>query len=178
MKKVIVFAVCVPFLLGGLFCLHLAAQPGIVTSKVKNVSLLDPKIGEWSERELLEMKVDRYRQIAEHVKQMCEVGLPAGTASALAEAYAHLANAEVELYRHTGEQKKLLAALDAKVDALTDKVRAVTATLEMAVAHPMTLSQAEIQLLDALLERKRGQIAGGSKEPATTSPIAGVPLAF
>jgi hypothetical protein len=153
MKRTTIIAVCTMLLFGGLLCLHLAAQP----VKVKDVSipLLDPKIKDSGERELLEMKVESYRKIAEYVDAQAALGTPRGRASFLAEAYANLAAAEIELYRFTGDRDKLLVAMDAKVEALTNKLRGAKAAYEYATTTQKELCEAEIQLLDALLERKR-----------------------
>ena len=156
MKKTTLFALCVPLLLGGLFCLHLVAQSETTTSRTGvSLSLLDPKVGELSERELLEMKVDRCRKIVEYTENMQLSGAPAGGAIPLAEAQAHLAAAKIELYRFTGEQDKLRTALDVKVKALSDRVRAIVRAYENGVATSAALYEAESQLLDALLECKR-----------------------
>jgi hypothetical protein len=165
MKNTTFFAVCVLLLLGGLFCLHLAAQsggpggpgyPGAIVFDTP-LSLLDPKVSELSERELLEMKVDRCRRIVIIVKAHAAAGNPAGRPHLLAEAQANLADAEIELYRYTNEQDKLLVALDAKVKALTDKVRAVVNSHNNGTVTMATVCEAEVQLLDALLERKRAR---------------------
>jgi hypothetical protein len=159
MKKIVMFAVCALLFCGGLFCLHLVAQTG----KAENAAapakpaslLLDPKIEEHNERELLELKVAVYRKFADDVALHNKNGSPAGTTIRLAESHADLAAAEIELYRHTGEQGKLRIALKAQVEALTDKLRAITLYNEAGVVKLGEVCEAEIQLLNALLEQKR-----------------------
>jgi hypothetical protein len=155
MKKTTFFAVCILLLFGGLLCLHLVAQ----SDKAKEnaaVSLLEPKIKELGERELLEMKVARYRKLADIADLQWQTESRNGTVAQQADAYAQLAAAEIELYRFTGDRDKLIAALDAKVEALTRKVEYVTVVHEVAKATPAGIVyEAEIQLLDALLELKR-----------------------
>jgi len=167
MRKTMFFSMCVPLLLVGLFCVHLVAQPDGQPLKLSEpgepgaivfdvpLSVLDPKVGELSERELLEMKVNRYRRIVEYVENAARVGGPRGAAILLAEARANLASVEIELYHHTGEQDKLHAALEAKVKALTDKVRAALNAHENGTVSSDVRFETEAQLLDALLERKR-----------------------
>ena len=159
MRKAIIYIVCVLFLCGGLFGIHLAAQIsglGGVRPAAVSVSLLDPKIKECSERELLELKVASYRKLADLAAAQSEIGSRAGTAVRLAESHADLAAAEIELYRHTGEREKLRTALKTRVEALTDKLQAVTTAQEFfGAARSDEVYAAEVQLLDALLEQKR-----------------------
>jgi len=157
MKKTIMCAVCVSLLCGGLFCLHLTAQ----SERTAPIPLLDPKIEEQSERGLLELKVASHRELARYVDAHIAVGSSAGTSIRLAEVHAGLYAAESELYRYTGEQDKLLVALQARVDALRDKLRAVVAALEAERVTLDVLIVTEIQLLDALLEQRRANL----KEP-------------
>ena len=157
MKKAIIYTVCVLFFCGGLFVLHLVAQIGglNVRPAAVPVSLLDLKIEKYSERELLELKVASYRKLADFTADQSKIGSRAGTAVRLAESHADLAAAEIELYRHTGEREKLLTALQTRVEALTDKLRAVTSAYEIEVERLDAVLAAEVQLLDALLEQKR-----------------------
>ena len=163
MKKIAISGVCVLLFCGGLFCIHLTAQSGRLgnaSSSAEPISLLDPKITELGERELLERKVASHRQLAEVATMRFEQGSPRGGAIQLAEAHAGLAAAEIELYRRTGEQEKLLAAHKTRVEALTKKLRAVMFLYKEATSPTGTLDalcEAEIQLLDALLEQKREQ---------------------
>jgi hypothetical protein len=154
MKRTTVVTVCVSLLFGGLLCLHLAAQPDKAEVKVP-VLLFDPKIKDSGEKELLEMKVDCYRQIATGVDNLAAVGSLRGIASQVAEAKANLAGAEIELYHFTGDKEKLLAAMDAKIEALTNKFKALDSSFEHTTITLDELLGAKIQLLDALLERKR-----------------------
>ena len=159
MKKTACFAVCISFLFGGLLGLHLAAQPGSAgsraTENAPDFSLLDPNVAERSEKELLERKVAARKGILNGVDRLAQVGSPRGNATALAEAHAGLATAEIELYRYTGEQDKLLASLKARVEHLTKKLRAVALAFEAATVSLEVVHEAELQLLDALLEQKR-----------------------
>ena len=157
MKKTALFAVCVLLLCGGLFCLHLTAQPERTSTSEKLTSLLDLKIEDTSERELLELKVASCQQLVKFVLAARDGGLREGSTTRSCEANAYLAATEMELYRHTGERDKFLAAMEAKVQAQYEKLRAVTAMIEMADrrARQPELSEAQIQLLDALLEQKR-----------------------
>ena len=159
MKKIVTFTLCALLLCGGLLCLHLVAQTRIENTPVpaKQGSLIDSKPEEWSERDLLERKVVAYRHIADQVARYHAAGSPAGNASRLAESHANLAAAEIELYRHTGEQVKLRVALESQIEALTDRLRAVTVAYEAATCNLADVSAAEIQLLNVLLERKREQ---------------------
>jgi len=155
MKKSTFLAVCGVILIGGLICLHLAAQPDTVM-KHAPASPLDQKIKDYNERELLEMKVECYRNIAKYTDDSAAVGDPLrGKSSDVAEAYANLATAEIELYRFTGDRDKLLAAMDAKIEALTNKLRAVKNAYDLGTCTSTNLREAEIQLIDALLERKQ-----------------------
>ena len=156
MKKTIIVIFGALFLCGGLLGLHLAAQTaGSAFSPSDKDSLLHRKLEECSERELLERKVAAYRGIADHVVSLSNTGSPRGTAKQVAASHADLAAAEIELYRHTGEQEKLHAAHSARVEALTEKLRAVTRSYENGTTLLNDLHEAEIQLLDALLEQKR-----------------------
>ena len=168
MKKRIIAIACTLLLIGGgLICWHLVAQrfepphwgalifDDIDTSKMESVSLLDRKLDECSERELLEMKVASCRSIAQAVAVHGQMGNRAGSAHRLAESHANLAAAMIELYRHTGEQEKLRVVLQARVEALTEKLRAVSNAYDADRVTLDTLHEAEIQLLDAVLEQKR-----------------------
>ena len=159
MKKIACFAVCISFLFGGLLGLHLAAQPGgagsMATENAPDFSLLDPNVAERSERELLERKIVVHRNIVALADGYAQVGNRRGNAMVLAGARADLAAAEIELYRYTGEQDKLLVALQARVEHLTEKLRATTAAYTAEAATLGTVSEVELQLLDALLEQKR-----------------------
>ena len=160
MKKTIIVIFGALFLCGGLFCLHLTAQTARNSfSPADKNSLLHRKFEECSEQELLELKVAAHRKILESVIAHSEAGSPLGSYARLQGAQAGLAAAEIELYRHTGEQDKLRIALQARVDALTEKLRAVTSAYEAASgsAGPVDVCEAEIQLLDALLEQQRAK---------------------
>jgi len=157
MKK-IAFLMSVLLLYGGLFCIHLVAQSerrGNVPASAETTSLIVPNIAERSERELLERKVEARRTIVELVTLHSEMGSPRGRAFQLMGARAGLAAAEIELYRHTGEQEKLLAAHQAKVEAMTHKVQSARNAYESDAITLEELLESEIQLLDALLEQKR-----------------------
>lgn len=132
--------------------MHLAAQSAKVES---DVSLLDRKLDECTERELLELKVAARRKIADWVAKLYEVGSPTGGVVRLADSHAQLAAAEIELYRYTGERGKLRIALQSRVEALTDKLRALTNAYDATAIQVNVLCEAEIELLDALLEQKR-----------------------
>ena len=154
MKKTVFLSVCVLLLCGGLFCLH--AQPERA-GDIPTVSLLEMNFDEVSERQLLEMKVDAYQKLLDLVVLKFESGF--GGATHLAEARANLAAAQIELYRYTGEQDKLFAALQARVDAMRTKLYA-TRVAHDHVSKGFTskvLHEAEIELLDALLEQKRAR---------------------
>jgi hypothetical protein len=170
MKKTIIITACILFFCAGLFRLHLTAQwsenphLGSMVFDVLDsddppqaalTSLLDRKLEECSERELLELKVTTYRKLANYVATASKVGSPAGSAIRLAEAHTDLAAAQIELYRCTGEQNKLLAAHQARVEALTDKLRAVSQANDAGAIKSNVLYEAEVQLLDAILEQKR-----------------------
>ena len=159
MNKTTILAVCFLFLFGGLLGLHLVAQPGGAGSRAADdtpaFSLLDPNAADRSERELLERKVVARQRIVAQVEVYGEVGDPRGRVTILAEAHADLAAAEIELYRYTGEQDKLLAALKRRVEHLTEKLRAVVAAHELNRATSEAIHEAESQLIDALLEQKR-----------------------
>ena len=159
MKKIAFFAVCISFLFGGLLGLHLAAQPGgagsWATENAPNFSLLDPNVAERSEKELLERKIVAHWNIVDLAGMYAQVGDRRGNAMVLAGARADLAAAEIELYRYTGEQDKLLVALQARVEHLTEKLRAAAAANAVDAATLGTVSEVELQLLDALLEQKR-----------------------
>jgi len=155
MKKTIICAVCILCLCGGLFCVHLVAQP----EKPAPVSLLDPKISDQSERELLELKVVSHRKLVDNIAAYAQAGDPRGRASQLTEVHAGLYTAEIELYRHTGERDKLLAAMQSKVDVLREKLRAVMVGYELNTVPLDVVGTTEIQLLDALLEQKRVRAA-------------------
>jgi len=155
MKKTVFVSVCVLLLCGGLLCLHLTAQPERTSNPSPVVSLLEMNFDEVSERQLLEMKVDAYQKIAHHATVAYSRGVV--TVMELAELQANLAAAEIELYRHTGEQDKLSAALQARVNAFTDRLREVNRGFNMGVIPSVELLGAEIELLDALLEQKRAR---------------------
>jgi len=155
-KKTALFAACILLLFGGLFCLHLTAQPGsLIGSPAQPVSLVDLNIEETSERELLELKVAVHRNLVSLTTAAYKADLPSADITALAESHAHLAAAEAELYRYTGEQDKLRAALKEKAEALTDKLRGATLMFEAGALTRAVLGEAELQLLDALLELKQ-----------------------
>jgi len=154
MKKSAIFIVSVLLLCGGLFCLHLTAQPQNASSS-EPTPLLERKLDECSERELLELKVASRQKIRDNVILHSQVGSPRGKASRMAEVLADLAAAEIELYRHTGEQDKLLATHKARVEALTDKIRWLTISYQTESTTLEDIGEAEIQLLDALLEWNR-----------------------
>jgi hypothetical protein len=73
----------------------------------------------------------------------------------LQESKADLAAAEIELYRHTGEQDKLRIAWKSRIEALFARVEAVSAAYAAETLELGDVSEAEIQLIDALLEQKR-----------------------
>ena len=155
MKKRTILVVCVLLLCGGLSCLHLTGQN--TSSSAVPTSLLDYKLDECSELELLELKIAACQTIVRHVTAAAEMGSPSGRFTRLETVRAGLAAAEIELYRHTGDQEKLLAAHKARVEALTHKLQAVTNSYEAAYVTAVEVSEAEIQLLDALREQKREQ---------------------
>lgn len=159
MKNTTILAVCFCLLLGGLLGLHLVAQPGGTGSRATEsapaFSLLAPNVSERSEKELLEQKVVAHQGIVAQIEAHAQMGTPRGTAIRLAEVHANLATAEIELYRYTGEQDKLLAALKARVEHLTDKLRATTNAFENSTTDMESVHEAKLQLLDALLEQKR-----------------------
>jgi len=173
MKKTVIVTVCVLLFCLGLFCIHLTAQPnqhypngisgalvfdGLDGSQATSLEmaltlLLDRKLEECSERELLELKVAVYRKLAHYT-------ITGSSVIQLAEARANLAAAQIELYRHTGEQHKVLAAIQLRVEALTDKLRAVSLSHKSKTILPSILYETELQLLDALLEQKRAAALG------------------
>jgi hypothetical protein len=153
MKKTAIFTVSVLLFCGGLFCLHLTAQTGKTENTASTaalIPLLDPKIEECSERELLELKVAACRKFTDAVTALYNAGAPSGAFVRLIDAHVDLAAAEIEFYRHTGEQNKLRIALKARVEALSDKLRAVTLRNEVTAVY-----EAEVQLLNALLEQNQ-----------------------
>ena len=165
MKKTALFAVCILLFFGGLFCLHLTAQPGSLSgSSAKPISLVDLKIEETSERELLELKVAVHQNLVYSATAAYKADLPGASITSLATSHANLAAAEAELYRHTGEQDKLLAALKEKTEALTDKLQGVTLMFEAGVITRAVLGEAELQLLDAMLELKKAGVPPNGKE--------------
>jgi outer membrane protein TolC len=158
MKTKAIFAACALLFCGGLFCLHLTAQSektSDVPVAAKPIALLESKMLELSEQELLERKVDSHRKFVESVTTHYEVGSPRGSAILLGEAQAGLAAAEIELYRYTGDRDKLLAAHQARVEALTQKLEAAKNAYDADRISPEILLVSEIQLLDALLELKQ-----------------------
>jgi len=168
MNKTTILAVCILFLFGGLLGLHLAAQPGGTESRgtesratgnapddAPAFSLLDPNVAERSERELLERKVVVHRNIVAQIDGLVQAGSRHGTANRLAGARADLAAAEIELYHHTDEQEKLLAAHQARVEHLKEKLRVTVQGFEIAAVSLDAVFEAELKLLDALLEQKR-----------------------
>ena len=171
MKKTALIATCIPLLCGGLFCLHLTAQPGSLPRSLngftdKTISLIDLKIEETSERELLELKVASRKKFADSVTIAFDANIPSGTLNKMMQAHADLAAAKAELYRHTGEREKLLIALEEKVSALTDKLQGVILQHNVGAVSPNVTvvssdvtTEAEIQLLEAMLELKREQSA-------------------
>ena len=156
MKKTVFLSVFVLLLCGGLLCLHLTAQPERASNAPPVVSLLEMNFDEVSERQLLEMKVDTYQKLLD----LAVWGFELGLLPHLTEARANLAAAQIELYRYTGEQDNLFAALQARVDALRLKLRATMVAYEHVPPGALTLPtlhEAEIELLDALLEQKRAR---------------------
>lgn len=168
MKKTPFLTLVALLFCGGLFCLHLSAQrldlfsgalvfDDLLTIPAQTLpnSLLDRKLEECNERELLELKVATYRKLAHHVADAARLGAPDGSVLRLTEAHANLATAEIELYRHTGDQTKLRIALKSRVEALTDKRQAMIHAHEAGRVSLIVLYESEAQLLDALLEQKR-----------------------
>ena len=158
MKKTAIFVIGALLFCGGFFCFHLTAQTakiGDSFSQKDKSSLLQRKFEECSERELLELKVAAHQKIVANVAVHNVAGSPYGTATRLAESQANVAAAEIELYRHTGEQDKLRIALKTRIEHLTEKLRAEVRSYEAGATHIGTLYEVEIQLLDALLEQKR-----------------------
>ena len=181
MKKRVIVVACALLFCGGLFCLHLVTQSkgglwaygALVFDEIPDddtqtepASLLERKLDECNERELLELKVASYRKIARSLAALSQVGHPSGSAVRLAESHADLAAATIELYRYTGEQEKLRIALQARVEALTDKLRAMYNAYEADMTTLDVVCKAETQLLDALLEQKREK----NKEHAIPHP--------
>ncbi len=114
-------------------------------------------------------------RLPDYVDAAHRSGSPAGTVVRQAEVRAELAAAEIELYRHTGERDKLTAALESRVEARKNKLQAVTAGYEVGTASRGELCDAENQLLDAMLEQKRVQVASmrpWGPEQATGKPDA------
>ena len=158
MKKTLFFAANLLLFGVGLLCFHLTAQSVGENRGRENaapVSILDQKVENSSERELLELKIASHRKLADSISALSRAGAPAGNAYRLADAHANYASAEIELYQHTGEREKLRTALKAKVEALSDKLRAVLFAYEAATVSLDVVCATEIQLLDALLEQKR-----------------------
>ena len=158
MNKTTLLVACILFLCGGLLALHLAAQPGSGSMIVNNAptsSALDPNVMERSEKELLEQKIVVHQRIVLQLQTYADAGDRRGNAARLAEARANLAAAEIELYRHTGEQDKLHAALKTRVAHLNENLRATIVAFNMNATTMEVVSEAELQLLDALLEQKR-----------------------
>ena len=158
MRKTVFLSVCVLLLCGGLFCLHLTAQPERTSNPSPVVSLLEMNFDEVSERQLLEMKVDAYKKLLDLAILRFESASPSGTAIHLAEARAKLAAAQIELYRHTGEQDKLLAALQARIDILKEQLQHEIELFRHGARRNLSaMYETEIKLLDALLEQKRAR---------------------
>lgn len=121
------------------------------------------------------MKVASIRTLADSIDAARQGGFPEGSALRHADVHAELAATEIELYRYTGEREKLLAALDAKVEALTNKLHSVNAGRQAGTIKLEILCETETQLLDALLERKRTRVAfmrPWGPEQATGKPNA------
>jgi hypothetical protein len=171
MKKTLFLTLFALLFCGGLFCLYLSAQQidffrgssgalvfddlPTIPAQTPPASLLDRNLEECNERELLELKVATHRKLAHSVAAHAEYGAPAGSAFRLAESHAGLAAAEIELYRHTGDQTKLRIALKSRIEALTDKCRALAHAQETGRVSVSVLYESESQLLDALLEQRR-----------------------
>ena len=152
MKKTVIFAISALLLCGGLFCLHLTAQTARNSSSPEDKLR---KLEECSERELLELKVVAHRRVVEMVTAHFEAASQKGRYYRLQESKADLAAAEIELYRHTGEQDKLRTAWKSRIEALFARVEAVSAAYAAETLELGDVSEAEIQLIDALLEQKR-----------------------
>ena len=183
MKKITYFAMCVLLLFVGLLGLHLAAQSGGTESRATEnapvFSLLDPDVAEPSEKELLEQKIAVRRRIVMQVDVHAQAGSLHGSVSLLAEAYANLAAAEIELYRFTGEQDKLLDALKARVEHLAKKREATINAYENARGTLAEICEAELQLIDALLEQKRVRASSASWGRCPSCPLnLDAPLTF
>ena len=154
MRKTVFLSVCVLLLCGGLFCLHLTAQPERASNPPPVVSLLEMNFDEVSERQLLEMKVDAYQKLLD----LAVLNFESGLLPHLTEARANLAAAQIELYRYTGEQDKLFAALQARIDILKEQLqREIEAFRHGARQNLSVAYETEIELLDALLEQKRAR---------------------
>ena len=173
MRKTVLISVCVLLFSAGLFCLHITAQnsPGSPVNRLSGAfvtdvlpaasaqkeprSLLDRKLEASSIRELLELKVAACRKLVDYVSSANEVGSPTGSFVRLAEAHAEQAAAEIELHRHTSDRVKMRIAMQARTEALTDKLKAITLAYEAERASLHEVWEAEMQLLDALLAQKQ-----------------------
>ena len=154
----IVCVVCVSLFCGGWICFRLTAQSYVQSEKTNagaNASLLDTTFADRSERELLELRVEAYQNIFRTVKSHFEAGSSRGRVPLLCQARADVASAKIELYRHTGERDKLHVALKEKIEALTEKHQSLVHAYNTDTVLSTDLYEAEIQLLDALLEQKR-----------------------
>ena len=163
MKKIAIVSLCSLLFCGGLFCLHLVAQSvgridgALVFDEPLSTPtpLSDRNLEECSERELLELKVTAYQLIVANIAVHYEAGALKGGLALLCDSQADLAAAEIELYRHTGEQDKLRQALQAKVGARKEQLEAVIQSYEAERIGLSGLSKVKVQLIDALLEQKR-----------------------
>jgi hypothetical protein len=138
--------------------LHLTAQLGAenrAKENIDSVPLFDRKLEECSERELLVLKVDSYRKIVDSATNAYET--ESISPFSLFDCLNDLADAEIELYRYTGQQEELRVALKNKVDAREQILRIANAHREVGSTRitMMEFHELEARLLDAVLEQKR-----------------------
>ncbi|MDR0327876.1 MAG: hypothetical protein LBI05_06230 [Planctomycetaceae bacterium] len=180
MKKGIILTACILLFCGGLVCWYLTAQTyfgvdGVLVFDESSIipdSLLDRKLEECSERELLEMKVAVAQYTFNYVTEQVKNGF--ATFDQFIEAKVNLADAEIELYWHTGDQEALRTALQTKVESRKQQL------MQTQVHHDVgskrgafpELRRAEMQLLDAVLEQKRvlANDSGLDADNASTVP--------
>jgi hypothetical protein len=175
MKKGIILTAYILLFSGGLFCLHMTAQLGVGVRgalasdelSITPVSLLDQQLDEYSERELLEMRVAIAQKSYSYTARLAEEGI--ASLEELIEAKVDLADVEIEFYLHIGDQEALRTALQAKVDCRKQQLLRTNAHNEAGSMRGTSeeLRRAEMQLLDAVLEQKRVLASLNEKDLST-----------
>jgi hypothetical protein len=163
MKKTCLFCICVAIGISSLFAVwNVAEEPQSV----------DPDYAA-----LLNLRLDVAQEKFKFVEAASQSGGRGGSHEHFCNAKIAVANAQVVLYRYTGKQKELIAALEEKLKSAKSKQEGLKAVLDMGVNSKYNdFLDSKIEIAEAEYELKKAKKGEQVVTPLSLSSAPAFPL--